>query len=238
MRKKCANIYDSQKGYTLVELMVALVLSVVLIGAIFGIYRRMSGGFRSQELVIEMQENLRSAITIMSQEMRMACYDPRNSAGARIVQANATTFQYTSVADDDGIDNDGNGLTDEPNELKLIQYDLYDAYAGEDFQNTLDIGRQVGVAAATKRAIAENIETLQFYYTLADGTQSTAPPATAYKDIRSMQLSILARISHPDIRYTDTRTYTLADGTVLAPFNDNFRRRLFTKTIILRNMGM
>lgn len=223
------------RGFTLVELMVGLVLSVLLIAAIFSTYRATSGGLRSQDLVVEMQQNLRTAVIMMTQELRMAGYDPTGSAGASITVADRNSITFSIVADDDGEDNDGDDQIDESNELKTIEYSFYDAYEDEDFGDINDIGRQVG---GVKRAIAENIEDLQFYYMLDGATTPVQTvSATQLNDIRSVQIAILARISRPDSRYTNQSvTYTYPDGTTSGAYADNFRRRFLTKTINMRNM--
>lgn len=56
----------------------------------------------------------------------------------------------------------------------------------------------------------------------------------ALANVVSVKLYVLARSSTPTLGYTDTKTYSLG-GQVLGPFNDNYKRHVFTTTIRLAN---
>jgi len=60
------------KGLTLIELMVALVLSSILIGAIYQTFRSQQKAYVVQDQVVDMQQNARAAISQMMREIRMA----------------------------------------------------------------------------------------------------------------------------------------------------------------------
>lgn len=77
---------------------------------------------------------------------------------------------------------------------------------------------------AVPQPLAENIELLQFSYTLADGTVfSGTVPGNRRDEIRMIQLTIRAR--------TDRNDPELAGG------GDGFRRRTLTSNIQLRNLS-
>lgn len=61
-------------GFTLVELMVALVLSLVVIGGALMVYMTSSSSYRAQEATAQMMENGRTAIEMISRDLRMAEY--------------------------------------------------------------------------------------------------------------------------------------------------------------------
>ena len=227
-------------GFTLVELMVAMAVSSIIMVSIYSAYTRQQKMYATQNAVVEMQQNIRTALLVMGDELRMAGYDPDSSGGAGFTIATANTITFTQVADDDGIDNDnadgdGDSSTgvDEPGELKTIKYDLYDAY--NDGIN--DIGRQVGNSPSTKRALAENIENLEFLYLLADNSQTTTPSSSDLKNIRSVRISILARSVRKDRESKNTTAYITASGATWT-FNDRIRRRLLIGTINCRNLGL
>jgi type IV pilus assembly protein PilW len=186
--------------------------------------------YLAQEQVVEMQQNLRAGISYMTQELRMAGYDPYSSGAAGIETAEATRVVFSYVADDDGLDNDdadgdsdASTGADETGELQTTTFDLYDAYGDGDN----DIGRQVG---GVKTAIAENIENLEFRYLDSDGAVVADP-----NDIKAVQISLLARVGKPDRNFSNSKTYTSASGAVWGPYNDGFRRRFQIVTIYLRN---
>ncbi len=221
----------NDRGFTLVELMITLAISGIVLGVLGTAYVSQQRSATAQEQVAEMQQNIRAGLDIMEREIRMAGYDPRHTAGTGFLNSapyftNANNLSFTMVADTDGIDNNNNGTTDEPNETETINYYLYDAYGDGD----LDLGRRTPVST---QAVAENIEAIEFRY-LNSANNVTAVLA----DIRSVQISILARASMPDSSFTDTATYTSASGVIWGPYNDNLRRRLLISTIQCRNMGL
>jgi prepilin-type N-terminal cleavage/methylation domain-containing protein len=63
-----------QAGFTLIELMVALVVSTVLVGLVLSIYTRMSLAYRTQQQVSELQQVLQAAQTMVLQDVRQAGY--------------------------------------------------------------------------------------------------------------------------------------------------------------------
>lgn len=82
----------SVRGFTQIELMVAMVIASLVAAAITKVYQTQQRAYTSQQSVVEMQQNARSAMTLMKREIRMAGYKPAAS---------------------DGIDNDGlNGMDD------------------------------------------------------------------------------------------------------------------------------
>jgi len=60
------------KGVTLIELMIALVMSTILIAALYRLFIGQQRTYTVQELVVDMQQNVRGAIHRMMGEIRMA----------------------------------------------------------------------------------------------------------------------------------------------------------------------
>lgn len=169
-------------GFTLIELLVAMAISTIVATGIFTAYKNQQDAQLAQQQIVEMQQNLRAALYIMTREIRMAGYDPDGGKNAEIK----------------GIGNGTNGnplwftfWDDETGALQTIKYDLYDAYADGD----MDIGRKVG--SAPRQAIAENISTLQFVYFKANGSV-----ATTTSDVRSIQISIETTINFGEVDHT------------------------------------
>ena len=222
------SINNDSKGFTLIELLIAMAITGIVAGAIFTAFQSQQKSYLIQDQVTEMQQNLRAGMDLMVREIRMAGYDPHGDSGAGITAAAGNTLTFTLVADNDSYDNDGDNVTDETGELKTIQYDLYDAYGDND----TDIGRRVG---AKKRAAAENIDNLEFYYTLKGATKTLTPANPS--EIRSVQIAILARAEHEDSKFSNSKNYTTPSGANWA-CNDGFRRRLLSTTVKCRNMGL
>lgn len=217
------NFGKNNQGFTLIELIIAMAICVMVIAGIFSAFRSQETTQLTQEQVVEMQQNLRGALEIMSKEIRMAGYDPDIEYGAGIVRAgdgtSADPLIFSMVADDDGNDNytmnaanddnqiSGNGA-DEKGELKYIIYSLYDAYGDGD----LDLGRKID---GQKEAIAENVSGLTLAYYDEDGNVTADSTA-----IRSIKITIETQ---PDVNATNF----VGGGT-----------RTLTETIKCRNLGL
>jgi len=62
------------QGFTLLELLVAMVISLVVMGAIYGTFKSQEDSFVIQDQVTAMQQNLRAAMYTMSRDIQMAGY--------------------------------------------------------------------------------------------------------------------------------------------------------------------
>ena len=78
---------DNKKGFTLIELMVAMAISTLVMAAIYSTYRSQLRSHVTQQAMVEMQQNARAAMFIMEREIKMAGFDPDDSAGAGITDA-------------------------------------------------------------------------------------------------------------------------------------------------------
>ena len=177
-----------------------------------------------------MQQNIRAGVGIMIQELRMAGFDPYRSKTVGIETAESEKIVFTLMDDLDG-DRDI-----EKDEIRKISFEIYDAYG----DGVMDIGRQVGDSANTKRAISENIEALEFFYLDGDGEEipwaDIEVNPTKKDEIRSVRISVLARVGRPDQKFINYETYTSASGAVWGPYNDHLRRRFQIVTVQLRNL--
>lgn len=218
------------------ELLIAMVIAGIVMTAIYSVYSSQQKSYVTQEQAAAMQQSLRGAMFYVARDIRMAGCDPTGNANAGIVTADATSIYFTKDTRGAAVGSPPNGNTDDPDED--ITYSLYDAYGDGDN----DLGRRVG--AGNNQAVAENIDALAFTYIFADGDaglpdETDADPTNDRNDIRSVQITIVARAERPDRGYTDTQSYTNKQGTViLAAQNDHFRRRFLTTTIKCRNLGL
>ena len=207
-------------GFTMVELLIAMVITTILSAGIFSAYQNQQKAQRAQKQVVEMQQNLRFALYLMTNEIRMAGYNPDNISGVGITNAgdgsNGNPLTFTLVADNDCIDNDGDNAdpdvctdpnVDEPGELKTLAYDLYDST--NDIDTTLDdLGRRNGARLDT---IAGNIQSLTFAYLDADRAAipfggATSLPASILPEIRSVRITITVIPDQPNELNTNGRT--------------------------------
>lgn len=211
---------SNKRGFTLIEILIALALGGIVMAFVFSAYQTQQKSSVIQEQVVEIQSNVRAGMDMMTREIRMAGYDPDDTDLYTITTAIATIFAF-----DADLNEDGGG----PGAGESFQFELYDS-DGDTFDDALR-------STAGGVAIAEGIEQIEFNYILADGTETTAPGAGDYANIRSVEISLLARTSREDPKFTNNQTYTTAAGN-LWPVNDNYRRRLVIKRVSCRNMGL
>jgi len=244
----CFNRYtpDPESGFTLIEIMIAMLISVIVISGVYSAYTAQLESYSTQEKVAEMQQNIRSAMMIMTREIREAGCDPTEFTNAGIVSATMGQIQFTrDIAGNAIAPNEGDGALDDANENISFGFSAaVDAdsngiadggTAGADWSAPGNFGRNSG---GSLQPIAENVDAVEFNYILSDGTSSTAPDSSNINEIRAVQVSMLVRSQQMDLKFINTTAYTTASGAVWGPFNDNFRRRFAATTIQCRNLGL
>jgi prepilin-type N-terminal cleavage/methylation domain-containing protein len=68
----------SQKGITLIELLVALVIGGIIIGGIYRLFVAQTKAYTVQDQVVEVQQNIRSGMEILLRDLRMTGFDNDN----------------------------------------------------------------------------------------------------------------------------------------------------------------
>ena len=244
---------DNQKGFTLVELMIAMAMTGIVVAIIYSAYDLQTKIYTEQDKTADMQQNIRAALVFLQREARMAGYNPTRSNHAScnrpgetdavspgIHTATATTLGFSMDLDEDG-DCDGTG--------ENVTYSIYTASDGLQ-----KLGR---AAPTTNQAIAENITNIDFVYLFKPPLMGspasdppTATPATDQLDeIVAAQITVLAQALEEDRSAPTTLTFTApfpdawgqlvtGAGTQWGPFSDSRRRRLMTTSVNFRNMGL
>jgi type IV pilus assembly protein PilW len=96
----------------------------------------------------------------------------------------------------------------------------------------------------TVEEVAYGVENLQVQYGIdtppQDGSvdsyvnANSDPTHAMWDQLVAVRIWLLVRAECPDFDYTNTTPYTMA-GVTLPAFNDNYRRKLYTSTVRLRN---
>lgn len=246
------NITANHSGFTLVELMVAMVVAFLVSAAVYASYKIQQKTHTAQLQVVEIQQNLRIAMETLTSDLLLAGLDPKFTGEYKILPGEAGPANFTFYADlcEDGdpasgqancLDNSG------PFENQIMPerftYRLFTP-ASADADDTTSLLRRipdpnpapVPPLSDQDKIIAENIEVLEFYYIMANGTATTAPSPGQIDNIRAVRITLVARADEPDYNYTNTSAYPLGSGATFNPPDDNFRRRSLFKTIELRNI--
>jgi type IV pilus assembly protein PilW len=219
------------RGFTLVELLIAMALSSIVLASVIAAYSSQIRSHVTQQMVVDMQQNIRGAMYIMQREIRMAGYDLTGLTGASILVADDAQLQFQ--IDDNG---DGDFIDGADNDsMEQIRYAMTGGGA---------LGRQLWNGPLTP--LAENIDAINFVY--LDGANPPnvlATPVVDRSEIRSVQITIVARSGQnmPVLFYrkTDDRIYRNQQGTIILDMSaapDAFRRRLLTAEVRCRNLGL
>ena len=229
MRQECRH---SDRGFTIVELLVAMVVALLAMEAIYSTFLNQHRSYLIQEETVEMQQNLRAAMLYMEREIRMAGCDPVGTADAGIIKAERTLIRFTEDVRGNSSDSDPDGNTDDPNE------DITYSLKGKNLVKNTGGGNHV---------VAQNIDAVDFVYldgsspphVLNDPIIDGDVPADKITQIKSVEITIVARISHPLLPYRNNSVYLNRQGTMILPRqNDHVSRRCLTTRIKCRNLGI
>jgi type IV pilus assembly protein PilW len=228
----------NNQGFTLIELLVTMAIASIIMAAVVSAYELQVRGKNTQEALTDMNQTLRTALEIMTSEIRTAGFDdaPPSAPLAGILIANTNQLQFTrDIGDGASLASDGN--LDDPNEN--VTYQLY-----VDGDGNQHLGRDTGGGSMP---LARNVDALDFVYLDGSTPPNVIPtPVSAgnLANIRSIQVTIVARAGGAGGvgfvgAHTDTTVYRNQQGTVILPAqNDAYRRLMLTTTIQCRNIGV
>ena len=259
--------FGRQEGVTLIELMIALLISSLLILAMVFLFLSGRSSFVTQEQVARQQENGRFAWQLITRELQQAGYFPevwdRPRIGFAIAAAangagtasDSITLQYESDKDCYG---DYNRNATEPVERpdgtivkvpehwhKVVRFEL---------DGNGDVNRLLyscGYAqinppnvpgfTINQQPVAEGISNLQFQYGIdGDGDLSVDQWVDApgtLEDVLSVRIALLVATPELVVSEPDDQTYDLYSFTSAA-YGDQRRRQVFAGQVTLRHMPL
>jgi type IV pilus assembly protein PilW len=220
------NIKKYDKGFSLIELIIAMAISTAVLSGIIAVFHKQVVSHNTERLMVAMQQNARAAASFMERDIRMARYDPRGFSGAAILVANEGQLQYQTDRNENGAIDADETITYALNGDELVRGDV------------------MPFVAAAAPQVARNIDALNFDYFDANGNniadKSVTPWVVPLNQIASIQVSIVARAGNTIpvgfTRVTDTTQYRNRSGNIIfGPANDVFRRMQVTTEIDCRN---
>lgn len=217
-----------QQGFSLVELLIAMLLGLVLTTGVLNMYLGSTESSRFTEGVQAIQENGRFGVNVLQRGLRLAGYSPdarldpidiAAGSDSRIVVRMRQAF-------------DCNGQSTAPTSGIAVNTYAFDAVA----QQITCTGNS---AVASAMPLVDGVEGFRVLYGI-DGNGDDVPESyVSYdaglnpSDIASLRFGILVNSLVP-IRSRDrSETHVLLDQTIST--NDRFARNVFTSTVKLRN---
>lgn len=218
---------EREKGFTIVELLVSMLLTFIIMGAIYSVYRVQTHSAKVQENRLEAQEYARSTLDMMVREIRNAAYNPRGIAGTGascgggivigtpgVNTATATSISFTY----DFHDGAGGGPDQDCNDSDediTYAYDTTGCTAG--FGN---ITRKVGTGAAESLTSCNvpdvSGQRLDIRYFKQDGTELSRPVALAdLSAIQRVQITLTVQSLHPDTEFGGQLNATMTSNADL-----------------------
>lgn len=95
-------LYRTERGFGLVELLVAMVLGLVVIWAVLKVFVHQNRTNAAQQEVAYAQQNVRAGVDLMAREIRSAGYYTTESGLTPIPIATSTSIQVRSDLNSDG----------------------------------------------------------------------------------------------------------------------------------------
>jgi type IV pilus assembly protein PilW len=191
MMKKPHTLIKQIQGFTLVELLVSMTISLAVLAAIAGTFTVQTRQNSAEEQLGQMQQNVRGALDLMVREIQMAGYKPAGGTFNGIQTSTGTTLRINLDLDSSGVATDA---------------------ATDDISYTFNSGTGVitrtlnnGGSSAT---LADNITAFSFAYLDANGASTTTNTA-----VRRITINITAQTAKPDPSYPSNggkRTYQIA----------------------------
>ena len=187
----------NEKGFSLIELMMALTIMLLVMSAIYTTFRSQTRSWVTQQEIANMQQNLRAGMYYLERSIRMAGYDPKHSKKFGFVTNLPAPYSdrgATTDGDDIAftVDDDGDKVID-TNSNEQVAYRRNPLTNALEILNIDDSGRWT--------AVAHNISQVSFTYLNANNVVTTNP-----SNIRSVQITLTARSSRASV--TSTRSIT------------------------------
>jgi type IV pilus assembly protein PilW len=151
------SIFKQKKGVTLIELLVALAIFGIVIGAIYRLFIVQTKAYTVQDQAVEVQQNVRSAMEILLRDLRMTGYDDDNTASTITITAPILTPVQAS---DITVSYEYYNSTAVP-----PQYELHTVRYWTDASSTLSRAITVNPpGGTTTETLLQNVDNLTFTY--------------------------------------------------------------------------
>lgn len=230
----------TQQGFTIVEIMLAITLSLVLMAGVIQVYLSSKESFRVQNELAQVQENQRIAVEFLRRDISQAGFVPFGSTKTvtnriAITDGGGSASDSITVSYVSNLDCLGSDTTANQNGIATNRYFI---------QNGQLMCQ--GNASAAAQPIADGVTNMQILLgsnTVFANDSLLMPSADAYVNVSSLtsmtsvvsvRIALLVRSTANVKSQAVTQNFTLLDTNV-GP-TDRFKRQVVTTTIPLRNV--
>lgn len=231
---KYLNCKSRQRGLTLVEIMVALVISLFLLAGLLQIFITTRQSSRIQENLSRVQENGRFAIEYASRVVRLAGYRSRET----IAQEKTFREAFGVNAFQGGVDSGADFITVRLEGSNAAQGEIRNCLNQVISSSNISIdtlsvvGNTLQCTAVTPlggtaqtQPIVDGVESMQILYGERSGNLSYIPATDVNNWNNVFSARIILTLRTPEDNLTDT----------VQPEGDRRLRRVFTTTVASRN---
>ena len=235
----------SQQGFTLVEIMLAITLSMILIAGVVQVYLSSKTSFQVQNQLARLQENQRISIDFLQRDIRQAGFNiSLGDAPITVTEgvgngSDSIVVRYSSATDCLGAD------TPEDN-IAVNRYFIQSDAQGDRLMC-------LGNGSAIPQPIADGVSNMQILFgeKTIDNETSYArqtPSANRYVKVGSVanlnrvvsiRIALLVESEQPIRTQNLVQSFTVLDAIVafddIAAPADRIKRQVITTTIPLRN---
>lgn len=184
--------YTNAAGFTLIEMMVAITISMIVIASIAGTFTAQTRQNKAEEEISQLHQNVRGALDLISRELMQAGYKAQGGS------VTGVTYNATQLLIQADLNTNGS-IDTTSTSLEYITYTLN--------SGTNQITRQLGTGG-TPEVVADNITQCDFTYKDASDAATTTSAS-----IRKVTITISGRTAKPDPSYTTNggyRTYQIS----------------------------
>lgn len=216
-----------QRGLSLVELMIAMLLGLIVVAGVYNMYVGTRHSSRFTEGLQRMQENGRFGVSVLQRGLRLAGYSPTVPLGALDMAAGSDSRIVVQLLQG----HDCNGNETAADNIAVNTY-AHDAVA-----NTITCTGNA--AKATAMPIVEGVEGFRVLYGLdedGDDVPERYVPHDAALDpgrIAALRFALLVNSGEPIRTRAVSESYVLLDRVIER--EDRVARTVFSSTVKLRN---
>ncbi|TMB70333.1 MAG: prepilin-type N-terminal cleavage/methylation domain-containing protein [Deltaproteobacteria bacterium] len=202
-----ARHHGAHAGFTLAELLVSMLLSSIIMGGVYSVYRMQSHTMKIQEKRLDAQDYARSVLDMMVREIRNAGNNPKGATGGAncaggsagapgVVTATATTFRFTYDFQGTTAGSVPNGTCDNADEDITYAFDTTCSGGG----SLGNITRNGSSNPLTDCNVVTSSFTISYFK--QDGTSLTAPvTGTNLALIQRVQITLTVQSKNPDSQF-------------------------------------